>query len=135
MNINNIILKRYELIVSYFTPPLDIDFVNFYGIFHDTNKTIFHYQNGKLHRENGPAMEFFDGSKIWMQDGMYHRKDGPAVIESDGYKAWWFNDELHRINGPAVEYLDGRKEYYIEGIHYSDSQDYWKTIKELNDSK
>ena len=30
-------------------------------------------------------------TEYWV-DGKLHREDGPAVIYSDGYKEWWLND-------------------------------------------
>jgi len=47
--------------------------------------------NGKLHREDGPAVEYVDGSKEWWFNGKLHREDGPAVEYVDGSKEWWFN--------------------------------------------
>lgn len=44
------------------------------------------------HRENGPAIEWYDGQKVWIIDGKWHRTDGPAVIEDDGYGLWFIND-------------------------------------------
>jgi len=51
------------------------------------------YQNGKLHRENGPAIEYANGGEEWRQNGKLHRLDGPAVEWFDGSKEWWLNDE------------------------------------------
>lgn len=34
--------------------------------------------NGKLHCEDGPAIEYSDGSKAWYINGKRHRLDGPA---------------------------------------------------------
>ena len=53
------------------------------------------YRNvmGQLHRTNGPAIEYADGSKAWYQNGLRHRTDGPAVEYSDGVKAWFINGE------------------------------------------
>ena len=45
-----------------------------------------------------------------------HREDGPAVEYFNGSKQWWLNGERHRMNGPAVEYADGSKVWYINGI-------------------
>jgi hypothetical protein len=47
----------------------------------------------RLHRENGPAMEYANGSKAWWINNNRHRLDGPAVECADGYKAWWVNGE------------------------------------------
>ena len=33
------------------------------------------------------------GTKRWYINGKLHRKDGPAVEYEDGYKAWWINGE------------------------------------------
>jgi len=49
------------------------------------------YLNGKLHRENGPAIEYAYGSKEWWLNGKLHREDGPAIELIAGYKVWWFN--------------------------------------------
>jgi hypothetical protein len=51
------------------------------------------YLNGKLHREDGPAVERSDGHKSWYLNGKRHREDGPAIEWSDGDKFWCLNDE------------------------------------------
>jgi len=47
------------------------------------------YQNNVLHRDDGPAIEWWDGHKQWCQNGVLHRDDGPAIVCPDGYKEWW----------------------------------------------
>jgi len=50
------------------------------------------YKNGKLHREDGPAV----GSgryKAWFKDGSLHREDGPAIEFADGVNGWHLNGE------------------------------------------
>jgi len=49
--------------------------------------------NGKLHREDGPAIEYGNGGKVWYLDGKPHREDGPAVELSSGGKFWYLNGE------------------------------------------
>ena len=53
--------------------------------------------NGKLHRENGPAIEWSNewsnGNKLWYLNGQRHREDGPAVELADGTKRWYLNDQ------------------------------------------
>jgi len=67
------------------------------------------YLNGKLHREDGPAVERRDGTKFWFLNGERHREDGPAREYSDGYKAWYLNgerlteDEFNERMVPTVE--------------------------------
>jgi hypothetical protein len=60
------------------------------------------YQNGVLHREDGPAIEYADGNIEWYQNGKRHREDGPAIEWSNGTKEWYQNDKLHREDGPAL---------------------------------
>ena len=59
--------------------------------------TIRWYLNGKLHREDGPAIEFFDGVKLWYINGerlteaeFLARMRAPScegkVVEVDGKK-------------------------------------------------
>ena len=38
------------------------------------NKTQW-YQNGLLHRDDGPAIEWADGGEMWFKNGEYHRGD------------------------------------------------------------
>ena len=80
------------------------------------------YQNGKLHRLDGPAVEYADGAKEWYQNGELHRLDGPAVEYADGGKYWYQNGKYHRLDGPAVEWSNGYKEWFIEGRKYTDEE-------------
>lgn len=62
------------------------------------------YQNGKLHREDGPAVEAKNGSlKIWQKKGKYYRTNGPSVMDKLLNTEVWYNSNgvLHRTNGPA----------------------------------
>ena len=49
------------------------------------------FLNGKCHREDGPAVEWEDGTKNWWLNGKRHREDGPAIEWADGGKSWWLN--------------------------------------------
>ena len=53
----------------------------------------YYNTNGQLHRENGPAIEYVDGSKSWYQNGLLHRIDGPAIEFVNGTKEWYINGE------------------------------------------
>lgn len=47
-----------------------------------------------LHRTNGPAIEYDDGSQEWHYRGKLHRTDGPAVIDAvTGEVNWCINGE------------------------------------------
>ena len=78
-------------------------------------------KQNKLHREDGPAVELADGSKLWYLNDKYHRKDGPA-IDNASYEAWYINGNLHREDGPALIYKDGGSYWwYINGkLHRED---------------
>ena len=61
-----------------------------------------------------------DGNKRWYQNGKLHRLDGPAREDSNGSKHWFLNGKRHREDGPAleggsVECGNGRKEWWING--------------------
>ena len=71
------------------------------------------YQDNKLHRINGPAIEYADGEKQWYQNGKRHRIDGPAIEYVNGYKAWYKNGKRHRDNGPAIIWVNDKKEYWL----------------------
>jgi len=75
--------------------------------------------NGKRHREDGPAIEFADGSKSWYLHGHHHREDGPAYEGIDGTKRWYLHGKCHREDGPAYEGIDGTKEWFLhdEKVH------------------
>jgi len=45
-----------------------------FGIVGETRWTL----NGKLHREDGPAIEFLSGTRKWYLNGRLHREGGPA---------------------------------------------------------
>ena len=79
------------------------------------NGTKEWWVDGKLHRLDGPAVEYVDGYKSWYLDGNLHREDGPAVEHANGTKHWYLNGKLHREDGPAVEYADGHKEWWVNG--------------------
>jgi hypothetical protein len=53
------------------------------------------YKNGKLHRENGPAIQYKNGFKKWYKNGILYRECGPKIIKHN--KKWF-------INGQSLEY-------------------------------
>ena len=90
--------------------------------------------DGKYHREDGPAVEYSDGSKSWYIHGERHREDGPACEYSCGTKWWYKHGKAHREDGPAYEKANGYKYYWLEDIEYTEKE-YWKKIKELKKCK
>lgn len=86
----------------------------------------FFNEEGKLHRLDGPAVEWGNGTKEWYKHGKRHREGGPAVEHTDGYKEFWVDGDLnrkeywaegklHRIDGPARIYGHGTKEWWVNG--------------------
>ena len=51
------------------------------------------YLNDKLHREDGPAVEFANGGKEWHLNGKCHREGGPACVHANGDKSWWLDGQ------------------------------------------
>jgi hypothetical protein len=49
-----------------------------------------------------------------------HREDGPAIEYPNGYKLYCINGKIHREDGPASIYPDGSKNYYLSGKNYTD---------------
>jgi hypothetical protein len=83
-----------------------------------------HYKNKEmtvLHREDGPAREYFNGSKHWYFNGQRHREDGPAIEGADGTKHWFKNGQRHREDGPAVEDR-GSKHWFINGNRLTEEE-------------
>jgi len=94
-------------------PTLYID-----GFGHETWRLF----NGKLHREDGPAMETQHPHKHWYRNGKLHRTDGPAREYHTCGKEWWVYNRLHRLDGPARENIggvEGNNEWWIRGKQYT----------------
>jgi len=91
--------------------------------------------DGKLHREDGPALITDDGYQSWYKNGKWHRADGPACIWPDGTQQWCRNGKLHRENDPAHIGADGKQYWYKNGkchredgpaiIYASGAQSWW----------
>jgi hypothetical protein len=75
---------------------------SFTGCLIDDNGDMAWYLNGKMHREDGPAIESPVGSKAWYKNGLRHRENGPAIEYGYGAREWWLNgkqyeEKKHRI--------------------------------------
>lgn len=51
------------------------------------------YQNGQIHRNEGPAVTLPNGTEIWYQNGKVHRADGPAVLYPDQSARWYLDNK------------------------------------------
>ncbi len=83
-----------------------------------------------LHRTDGPACEYSNGSKFWHKNSKLHREDGPALENMNGSKQWLTNGKWHRTDGPAIERSDGYKQWWIKGKRYIKEEEYKKEIIE-----
>jgi hypothetical protein len=72
-----------------------------------------------------------DKTKRWYLKGKFHREDGPAVEWANGSKYWYLNDKLHREDGPAVERADGTKHWYLNGDRLTQAEFNSKIKKEV----
>ena len=68
------------------------------------------------------------GNKWWYLNGKYHREDGPAIEFANGTKEWYLDGELHRENGPAIEYANGDRVWFLNGVCFTKSE-YWKELQ------
>ena len=65
------------------------------------------------------------GSKFYFSDremNILHRDDGPAIEYADGSREWFLNGKLHREDGHAVEYADNSKEWYLNGEELTEEE-------------
>ena len=83
---------------------------------------IFYYKDEELdifHREDGPACEYGEyagGHKEWYLNGELHRIDGPAVEWADGTKYWCLNDRFMEFQEWKVKvrkYYDTEEDYLL----------------------
>jgi hypothetical protein len=96
--------------------------------------TYYYYmKEGKLHREDGPAEIWPDGTKRWYKEGKLHRADGPAIEYPDGTKFWYKEGLRHRAEGPAIEWDDEQKIWWTEGkaTPYNARQKKWPKVQIL----
>jgi hypothetical protein len=89
------------------------------------------YKNGKLHREDGPAIEY-NGTKEWYKNGKLHREDGPAIEWTDGSESWYLNCKYHREDGPALIYRSGKKLWFLNGKEYTE-EEYQKVLNPVKE--
>ncbi len=91
---------------------------DFTGIIHVSNSEKQYWENGELHRTDGPAIMTAAGDKFYYQHFKLHRDNGPA-IDSDGARYWFVHGVQHRSDGPAVDLPGGYREYWLNGVKYT----------------
>jgi hypothetical protein len=101
-----------------YTPNVKPDaFVDLFAPDIDENGTMRWLQYDALHRTDGPAVIFADGTEVWHYDGEVHRDgDMPAITTSTGERRHYRYGALHRDGDkPAVKYADGAVEHWTRG--------------------
>jgi hypothetical protein len=73
-------------------------------------------EQGLLHRENGPAVEYADGGGEWWIHGHRQTKNGQSTIVTPcGTQIWVIDDQLHRDQEPAIIGVANRQEWWVHG--------------------
>jgi hypothetical protein len=78
-----------------------------------------------------PEKKSFRYHDEWTLEGSLHREDGPAVEYKDGTKKWCINGKLHRLDGPAFEWLSGINFCYIYDFSIV-TQEYKQALAAMN---
>ena len=113
-------IELFKTKFTYYINILEVNYrqklpVNYTGITKFKDNTIRIFLNGKLHREDGPAIICHSGTLFYFKKDKRHREDGPAIIWADGTMKYYLNDKLHREDGPAIIRKNGKNEYYLNG--------------------
>ena len=83
---------------------------------------------GKFYYKDGTSSNDLDPSKI------LHRTNGPAVEWANGTKVWYVDGKFHRTNGPAYEGISGHKAWGLDGISLTEKE-FNEAIKNFKYSK
>lgn len=70
------------------------------------------------------AGQLFKRGKKWVNNQL-HRLDGPARIWADGSQEWYVNNQLHRLDGPAVVWADGSQEWRVNDKDITKAVEKW----------
>lgn len=66
--------------------------------------------------------EMLWSTEQWCHNGKLHREDGPALVWVDGTEMWYLNGKRHRLDGPAVVYPDGTEMWFLDGVRVTKDQ-------------
>lgn len=71
-------------------------------------------------------------NKYWYKNKVIHRYNGPAMEYADGTKKWMLFGRFHRLDGPAEVYADGREEYWVNGLYYDNYLEYLVAVAQFD---
>ena len=96
--------SEFKYFDGYYISDSKAAYYNLDGTYKDKTGIIQSFVNGKLHKSNGPAVEWPDGSSAWYINGKLHIIDGAAYETDSGYKSWY-------IDGNSVTHLEHKLLY------------------------
>jgi hypothetical protein len=76
--------------------------------------------------------KYSDGTKVWWLNGKLHREDGPAVIWPDGTEYWYLNGKRHREDGPAYIGSNGRQLWYLNNKNITKDVTNWASERNID---
>ncbi len=90
------------------------------------NNAYFVRVDGILHKDDGPAIVWADGTFDWRQNGKPFRADGKPTTESPKYRKWYHHEDgaIGRVGGPAFETVTGYREYWLNGQYFDTKSEY-----------
>jgi len=109
---------------------------------YDEQKGEEYRKNGLLHREDGPARIYANGTKQWFNNGLLHRENGPAVEANHEYCkkiVYYKHGKKHNERGPAyVEVWNFEhviKYFYEDELHHLQGPAFFINKKSWNKKK
>ena len=91
------------------------------SLHYEPRRRVYRDEEGRAHRENGPAVLWNYGQEEHYLHGILHRIGGPAVHNLGGYRAYYEHGQLHRLDGPAIVHPYGSNEWWVRGIRLPDN--------------
>ena len=73
-----------------------------------------------------------NGTREWYLHGKMHREDGPAIEDANGSRGWYLNGKRHREDGPAVDWANGTRQWFLHGMKLTFKQ--WCANLSVNDT-
>ena len=62
------------------------------------------------------VVKVYEGRKEWCLNGQFHREDGPAIEYPDGYKLWYLNGQRYYNKSNFIKALMKLKKMKLEEL-------------------
>jgi len=89
--------------------------------FESKNGTIIYCKDDYFEELNNKDFSWYYGVSYY-KGYLIHKEDGPAIEYYSGWQEWYLNGKLHREDGPAVKYNDKGKEWHLNGERYTEEE-------------